>query len=95
MNSFLNFITKSELESFRDIRRKIRRAKRVFLVGVRDQTDNFTKSSSKKTFFLAQIFVARARARTFGEGVKIWRYLFWLENGGAKATQSKFFVDPF
>ena len=55
------------------------------------------KVPAKKRFFLAQIFVARARARprTFGEGVKIWRYLIWPENGGAEATPSKFFVDPF
>ena len=34
MNVFLNFITQSDLKSFRDTRRKIRRAETKILVGV-------------------------------------------------------------
>ena len=57
---FLNFIPQSDPKSFRDTRRKIRRAETKILVGVWDQTDNYTKSYGKKTHFLLK-YLSRAR----------------------------------
>ena len=70
MNSFLNFIPQSDPKSFRDTRRKIRRAETKILVGVWVKTDNYTKSYGKKTFFFGQN-ICRARAHFWRKG-QIW-----------------------